>query len=104
MKMNLPNFLTVLRILSIPVLVVVLLSQFEGKELAAVIIFLLAALTDMLDGFLARKKQQITTLGEFSDPIADKLLITAALVNPVLTGIGRLPIAQVVIVIVAGDT
>jgi len=78
--MSLPNSLTLLRILSIPALVVVLLSEFEGKEIVAFIIFLFAALTDMLDGFLARRKKQITALGQLMDPIADKLLITAAFI------------------------
>lgn len=78
--MNLPNLLTMLRIFSIPVLVVVLLGQFEGKELAAVIIFLLAALTDTLDGLLARKRGQVTILGQILDPIADKLLIASAFI------------------------
>jgi CDP-diacylglycerol--glycerol-3-phosphate 3-phosphatidyltransferase len=78
--MNLPNLLTMLRILSIPVLVVVLLTQFEGKELVAVIIFLLAALTDTFDGLLARKREQVTILGQILDPIADKLLIASAFI------------------------
>ncbi|NIM57546.1 MAG: CDP-diacylglycerol--glycerol-3-phosphate 3-phosphatidyltransferase [Candidatus Aminicenantes bacterium] len=78
--MNLPNLLTLLRILSIPLLVVVLLTQFEGKEPVAVVIFLLAALTDTLDGLLARKRKQETILGQILDPIADKLLIASAFI------------------------
>ena len=80
MKMNVPNFLTILRILSIPLLVIVLLSNFQGKEYVGFGIFLFASLTDMLDGFWARLKRQITVFGQLLDPIADKLLITSALI------------------------
>jgi CDP-diacylglycerol--glycerol-3-phosphate 3-phosphatidyltransferase len=95
--MNLPNFLTMLRILSIPVLVVVLLAQFEGKELVAVTIFLLAALTDTLDGLVARKREQVTILGQILDPIADKLLIASAFIC--LVELGAAPAWMVVIII-----
>ncbi|HDZ26835.1 hypothetical protein LCGC14_1239720 [marine sediment metagenome] len=95
--MNLPNLLTMLRIFSIPVLVVVLLGQFEGKELAAVIIFLLAALTDTLDGLLARKRGQVTILGQILDPIADKLLIASAFIC--LVELGAAPAWMVVIIL-----
>lgn len=97
MKMNLPNLLTMLRIFSIPVLVVVLLSQFEGKELAAVIIFLLAALTDTLDGLVARKRGQVTILGQILDPIADKLLIASAFIC--LVELGAVSAWMVVIIL-----
>jgi CDP-diacylglycerol---glycerol-3-phosphate 3-phosphatidyltransferase len=86
--MNLPNALTVGRIFLVPLLVVVLLTKFEGrmimgipKELVGAAIFGLASLTDALDGYLARRRNQITTLGQLMDPLADKLLITAALVS-----------------------
>jgi CDP-diacylglycerol--glycerol-3-phosphate 3-phosphatidyltransferase len=86
--MNLPNALTVGRIFLVPLLVVVLLTKFEGrlilgvrKELVGAAIFGIAALTDVLDGYLARRRKQITTLGQLMDPLADKLLITAALVS-----------------------
>jgi len=86
--MNLPNTLTVARIFLVPLLVVVLLTKFPApelfglpKELVAAAIFGLAALTDWLDGYLARRHGQITTLGQLLDPLADKLLITAALVS-----------------------
>ena len=78
--MNLPIFLTLLRILFIPGLVVALLTEFTGKELTAFIIFVLAALTDSLDGIVARRRKQITALGKLLDPIADKLLIASALI------------------------
>lgn len=86
--MNLPNALTLGRIFLVPLLVVVLLTKFEGrlifgvrKELVGAAIFGLASLTDWLDGYLARRRQQITTLGQLMDPLADKLLITAAFVS-----------------------
>ena len=86
--MNLPNTLTLGRIFLIPLLVVVLLTNFEGrtilgirKELIGTIIFLLAACTDWLDGFVARRRGQVTELGQLMDPLADKLLITAAFVS-----------------------
>jgi CDP-diacylglycerol--glycerol-3-phosphate 3-phosphatidyltransferase len=86
--MNLPNALTVGRIFLVPLLVVVLLTKFEGrlifgvrKELVGAAIFGVAALTDLLDGYLARRRKQITTFGQLMDPLADKLLIAAALVS-----------------------
>ena len=88
MPVNLPNTLTVVRIFLVPLLVVVLLTKFEGrlifgvrKELLGAAIFGLASLTDWADGYLARRRKQITTLGQLMDPLADKLLITAALVS-----------------------
>jgi len=86
--MNLPNSLTVTRIFLVPLLVVVLLTEFEGrmvlgvrKELVGATIFALASLTDWLDGYLARRRKQVTTLGQLMDPLADKLLVSAALVS-----------------------
>ena len=86
--MNLPNALTLGRIFLVPLLVVVLLTKFEGRmifgipeTLVGAAIFGLASFTDWLDGYLARRRKQITTLGQLMDPLADKLLITAALVS-----------------------
>ena len=86
--MNLPNALTLGRIFLVPLLVVVLLTKFEDrsilglrKELVGAAIFGLASITDWLDGYLARRRKQITTLGQLMDPLADKLLITAALIS-----------------------
>ena len=76
--MNLPNSLTLLRIFLIPLLVVVLLTRFPSKEFIGVAIFLAAAVTDWLDGHLARKRGQVTALGIWLDPLADKLLVAAA--------------------------
>jgi CDP-diacylglycerol--glycerol-3-phosphate 3-phosphatidyltransferase len=91
--MNLPNALTVGRIFLVPLLVVVLLTKFEGrmilgvsKDLVGAAIFGIAALTDVLDGYLARRRKQVTTLGQLMDPLADKLLIAAALISLVQLG------------------
>lgn len=85
---NLPNTLTVGRIFLVPLLVVVLLTKFDGwqlygvsKELIGAAIFGVASLTDWLDGYLARRRGQVTGFGQWMDPLADKLLITAALIS-----------------------
>jgi CDP-diacylglycerol--glycerol-3-phosphate 3-phosphatidyltransferase len=87
-RLNLPNALSLGRIFLVPLLVVVLLTKFEGrlilgipKEIVGAAIFGLAALTDWLDGYLARRRKQVTTLGQLLDPLADKLLVTAAFVS-----------------------
>jgi CDP-diacylglycerol--glycerol-3-phosphate 3-phosphatidyltransferase len=72
--------LTITRMIAIPVLVVVMLTRFPGQEIVAFVIFVFACLTDMLDGFWARKKQMTTVLGSLLDPLADKLLIASALI------------------------
>ena len=86
--MNLPNSITVARIFLVPLLVSVLLTKFEGRlviglpvELVAGAIFGIASLTDWLDGYLARRRKQVTTLGQILDPLADKLLISATLIS-----------------------
>ncbi|HEV3483908.1 MAG TPA: CDP-diacylglycerol--glycerol-3-phosphate 3-phosphatidyltransferase [Vicinamibacterales bacterium] len=86
--MNLPNTLTLVRMFLVPLLVVVLLTEFEGprvvgvcKELLGAAIFGLASITDWLDGFLARRRGQITWFGQVMDPIADKLLTSAAFIS-----------------------
>jgi CDP-diacylglycerol---glycerol-3-phosphate 3-phosphatidyltransferase len=85
--LNLPNSLTLLRIFIVPLLVVVLLTPFSEntfgvpRHILGVAIFLAAALTDYLDGKIARSRQQITRLGQLLDPLADKLLISAALIS-----------------------
>lgn len=87
--MNIPNILTLLRIILIPVFVLVLLIKIPYGDYIAAFIFIIAALTDSLDGYLARKWKQITKLGIILDPLADKLLITAALIS--LVELGRIP-------------
>ncbi|HSP13524.1 MAG TPA: CDP-diacylglycerol--glycerol-3-phosphate 3-phosphatidyltransferase [Thermoanaerobaculia bacterium] len=78
---NLPNALTLFRIFLVPFLVVVLLTKFSGREYAGLAIFLVAAATDFFDGFIARRRNQITRLGQLLDPIADKLLMSAAFIS-----------------------
>jgi CDP-diacylglycerol--glycerol-3-phosphate 3-phosphatidyltransferase len=104
--MNLPNSLTVLRIFFVPLLVVVLLTRepnfdFWGLpihfEVWGVLILLVAAATDVMDGYIARKRGEITTLGILLDPIADKLLISAAFIS--LVQMGLVPAWMVVIII-----
>jgi CDP-diacylglycerol--glycerol-3-phosphate 3-phosphatidyltransferase len=92
--MNLPNTLTLVRIFLVPLLVVVLLTQFAGheifgvpKELIGAAIFTVASLTDWLDGYLARRRRQVTWLGQVLDPIADKLLTSAAFISLVQLGL-----------------
>lgn len=84
--MNLPNYLTIARIVIVPLLVVVLLTPVAERWIGvsgyalAIVIFLVASLTDIFDGYLARRRNQVSTLGKFLDPIADKLLVSAALI------------------------
>ena len=78
---NVPNVLTVVRILLVPVLVAVLLQATPGGSWVAAGVFALAAVTDTLDGYLARSRRSITTFGKVMDPIADKLLVAAALIT-----------------------
>src|ERR1700756_5250634 len=106
--MNLPNLLTLLRIFFVPLLVAALLADGAvfassqmlipfSREIFALAVFLIAAATDLLDGYLARRWGQITTVGMLLDPIADKLLISAALVS--LVQIRRVPAWMVVLII-----
>ena len=78
---NLPNSLTLVRIFMVPLLVVVLLTEIPDKEYWGLAIFLLAALTDALDGIIARRTNRITVTGAMLDPIADKLLMSAAFIS-----------------------
>jgi CDP-diacylglycerol---glycerol-3-phosphate 3-phosphatidyltransferase len=78
--LNLPNLLTVVRVLLVPVLVVALLDETPNGDLLAAIVFALASLTDFIDGYLARARGSITTFGKLMDPLADKLLIIAAII------------------------
>jgi CDP-diacylglycerol--glycerol-3-phosphate 3-phosphatidyltransferase len=79
--LNLPNLLTVMRIMLVPVLVVALLGNTPSGDVLAAIVFALASLTDFVDGYLARARGSITTFGKLMDPLADKLLIVAALIS-----------------------
>jgi len=96
---NLPNSLTLLRIFLVPFLVVVLLTKFSGREYAGLTIFLVAAITDFFDGYFARRYNKITRLGALLDPIADKLLMSAAFISLVEMDPKHVPAWMVVIII-----
>ena len=102
--MNLPNALTLVRMFLVPLLVVALLTEFEGervlgvsKELIGAGIFAVASMTDWLDGYLARRRRQVTWLGQMLDPIADKLLTSAAFIS--LVQLNLVPAWMVAIII-----
>jgi len=96
---NLPNALTLFRIFLVPFLVVVLLTKFTGREFVGLAIFLVAAITDFFDGWVARRRNQTTRLGALLDPIADKLLMSAAFISLVEMDPKHVPAWMVVIVI-----
>ena len=87
-KMNLPNRLTLARIAAVPVFLILLLWQFPFHYFATLVIFVAASLTDLFDGRIARSRGLITDFGKFLDPIADKMLTTAALLGFISLGIG----------------
>ena len=98
--LNAPNILTLTRVALIPVLAAVLLSTLQNSDLLAAIVFVIASATDALDGWLARRRHEVTQFGKLMDPLADKLLITAALVS--LVALYRLD-AWVAMVIIARE-
>jgi CDP-diacylglycerol---glycerol-3-phosphate 3-phosphatidyltransferase len=98
--LNLPNTLTVIRILLVPVVVVALLDETPNGDAIAAGVFALAAFTDTLDGYIARQRNAITTFGKLMDPIADKLLIAASLIA--LVSLDRLA-AWIAMVIIARE-
>src|SRR2546421_3767407 len=98
--LNVPNVLTLVRILLVPVLVVALLQTTPHGSTVAAIVFALAAVTDGVDGWIARRSRSVTTFGKVMDPIADKLLIAAALIS--LVSLNRLD-AWVAMVIIARE-
>jgi CDP-diacylglycerol--glycerol-3-phosphate 3-phosphatidyltransferase len=98
--LNLPNALTLLRILAVPVVVVALLGETPNGDALAAAVFALAAATDGLDGYFARSRGAVTTFGKLMDPLADKLLVTAALIS--LVSLDRLE-AWVAMVIIARE-
>lgn len=99
-NINLPNLLTVTRILLIPVFVMLFVEPSPDRSLAAAIVFVIAAATDLLDGYLARRTGQVTKLGRLLDPIADKLLVLSALI--LLVQVDRVT-ALVAILIIARE-
>jgi CDP-diacylglycerol--glycerol-3-phosphate 3-phosphatidyltransferase len=99
-SINLPNFLTLVRICLIPVFVVVFLAPTPDRSMVAAVIFTVAAVTDLLDGYIARRTGQVTKLGKLLDPIADKLLVLSALI--LLVNIDRVS-ALVALLIIARE-
>jgi CDP-diacylglycerol--glycerol-3-phosphate 3-phosphatidyltransferase len=99
-SVNLPNFLTLVRILLIPVFVVIFLAPTPDRSLLAAVVFTVAAVTDLLDGYIARRTGQVTKLGKLLDPLADKLLVLSALI--LLVNIDRVS-AVVALLIIARE-
>lgn len=87
--MNLPNKITVARIFLVPIFIIVLFLPFEDANLIGLIIFIIASLTDSLDGHIARSRNLVTNFGKFLDPLADKLLVSSALIA--LVGMHKIP-------------
>ena len=98
--MNIANKITIFRVFLVPVFMVVLYSNLEYSTYIAAIIFTIASLTDTLDGYLARSRNLVTNFGKFAEPLADKILVAAALIS--LVGMNRIP-AWVVVVIIARE-
>jgi CDP-diacylglycerol--glycerol-3-phosphate 3-phosphatidyltransferase len=94
---TLPNLLTVFRILLVPVLAVVLLSEVVDADWPAAVVFAVASITDVADGYLARRNDQVTNFGKLWDPLADKLLVAAALISLVELGKIEAWVAMVII-------
>jgi len=95
--LNLPNKVTLGRIFLVPLLVVFLISSSHINRIIATVIFLAASFTDWLDGHIARRTRQVTTLGKLLDPLADKLLISAAFIS--LAQSGQIPAWMVVVIV-----
>jgi CDP-diacylglycerol--glycerol-3-phosphate 3-phosphatidyltransferase len=95
--MSLPNGVTVIRILAIPVILLLLFTTGRTFQIITAIVFLLVALTDMLDGYFARRRKMVTTLGKFLDPLADKLLIVTALIA--LISARGVPLWMVIVIV-----
>ena len=87
--MNIPNKITILRILLIPFFIILLYIKIRYIEYIAAFVFIVLALTDALDGYIARKRKQVTKLGKIIDPLADKLLVSAALIFLIGKGIDQ---------------
>jgi CDP-diacylglycerol--glycerol-3-phosphate 3-phosphatidyltransferase len=94
---NLPNSLTLFRVACIPVLVLLLFFPHKLTSFVAALVFALASISDLLDGFLARRQQLVTTFGKFLDPLADKLIVSAALI--MLIPLGWAPAWMVVVIV-----
>lgn len=95
--MNLANKITLFRVLLVPIFMIVLYLDIDNSNIYAAIIFITASLTDTLDGYIARSRNLVTTFGKFIDPLADKVLVSAALIA--LVEMGKVPAWIVVIII-----
>lgn len=98
--MNLANKITITRVLLIPIFMIVLFSNIPNNLYIAAFIFAIASITDGLDGYIARTRNQVTTFGKFIDPLADKLLVSAALIS--LVEMGQIP-AWIVVTIIGRE-
>ena|SRR5690554_5215263 len=98
--MNIANKITIFRVAMVPVFLLVLYSDLNNSHIIAGIIFIFASLTDTLDGYLARSRNLITNFGKFVDPLADKILVSAALIS--LVEMGKIP-GWIVVVIIARE-
>lgn len=96
-SLNLPNFITLVRILLIPVFVLLFFTPTADRSLSAAVVFVVAAITDLLDGYIARRTGQVTKLGKLLDPVADKLLVLSALI--LLLNIDRVSALAAILVI-----
>jgi CDP-diacylglycerol--glycerol-3-phosphate 3-phosphatidyltransferase len=96
-SLNLPNLITLVRILLIPVFVIFFITPTPDRSMSAAVIFVVAAITDLLDGFIARRTGQVTKLGKLLDPIADKLLVLSALI--LLVNVDRVSALAAILVI-----
>ncbi len=95
--LSLPNGLTVIRILAIPLILLLLFTIGRTFQIVTSLVFLLVALTDTLDGYFARRRKMVTTLGKFLDPLADKLLIVTALIA--LISARGIPLWMVIVIV-----
>lgn len=95
--MNTANKLTLLRVIMIPVFMVALYLDFQFNNIVALVIFILASITDFIDGYIARHFDQVTDFGKFMDPLADKLLVTAAMLW--FVEVGQMPAWALLVVI-----
>lgn len=98
--MNIANKITIFRVLLVPLFLIVLYSNLDNSQIIAGIIFIIASLTDTLDGYLARSRNLVTDFGKFVDPLADKILVAAALIS--LVDLGKIP-GWIVVIIIARE-
>lgn len=98
--MNLANKITIFRVFLVPLFMIVLYSNMQYSSYIAAVIFIFASLTDTLDGYIARSRNLVTNFGKFADPLADKILVSAALIS--LVDLGKVP-GWVVVIIIARE-